>query len=52
MFINTSKSKILQDGKQEEDIHVYCNGKELAMVVDFTYLRAVLDRSEKIDSEI
>lgn len=50
--INTSKSKIPQVGRQEEDIHVYCNWKELEMIADFTYLGAVLDRSGKVDSEI
>lgn len=52
MLINTNKSKVLHVGRQQEDIHIYCNGEELEVVMDFTYLGAVIDRSGKVDSEI
>lgn len=48
-IINTSKSKTLQVGRLEEDVHVHCNRKESEVVADFTYLGTVLERSRKVD---
>ncbi|XP_014277276.1 uncharacterized protein [Halyomorpha halys] len=50
MEINTSNNKILQVGRQVEDLHIYCNGEEV--VADFTYLGTIIDRSGKADSKI
>nr|XP_014280962.1 uncharacterized protein LOC106683788 [Halyomorpha halys] len=52
MEINTSKIKILQVGRQVENLYVYCNGEEMEVVADITYLGAIIDRSGKIDPEI
>lgn len=52
MQINTRKSKILHVGRHEEEVQVYCNGEQLEVVEDYTYLGTVVDRSGKVDSEL
>nr|XP_014292674.1 uncharacterized protein LOC106691424 [Halyomorpha halys] len=52
MTINVRKSKIMDIGREQENIEIFCKGEALEMVDEYTYLGTVTSRNEKVDQEI